>query len=227
MMTDSGHHVISGREGLPVLLEGIVFLLALIPVVRRASLIVPAASPTVLITTLLFESILCFTMVLDKNRRRRAWSHRRRACKVATVDRGQQVGQLALDLFLGEIIYYPSWLRHSRSYVPGAIIEAVKVTLDTIKLKIKSSSYLFTFESALRPDGGTWGTLNILVDGSFVLSINAALSQDRWEMRGSCHTASLFIDGPWVQELLDLSVEAKECHRTRLKISREIPKGKR
>ena len=68
MMTDSGHHVISGSEGLPVLLEGIVFLLALIPVVRRASLIVPAASPTVLITTLLFESILCFTMILDKNR---------------------------------------------------------------------------------------------------------------------------------------------------------------
>jgi hypothetical protein len=227
MMTDSGHHVISEREDLPVLLEGIVFLLALLPVVRCASLIVPAASPTVLITTLLFESILCITMVFDKNRRRRAWSHRRRPCEVATVDRSQQVGQLALDLFLGEIIYYPSWLRHSRSYVPGAIIEAVKVTLDTIKLKIKSSSYLFTFESALRPDGGNWGTLNILVDDSFVLSISAALSQDQWEIRGSCHTVSLFVDGPWVQELLDLSVEAKECRRTRLEICRGRPQGQR
>jgi hypothetical protein len=226
MMTDSGHHVISGREGLPVLVEGIVFLLALLPVVRHASLIVPAASPPVVITTLIFESILCVTMLLDKTRRRRARSQKR-ACDVATVDRGQQVGQLALDLFLGEIIYYPSWLRRSRSYVPGAVIEAAKLTCDKTQLQIRSSTYLFSFESVLRPDGSNCGTLNIFVDDSFVLSISAALSQEQWVIRGACHGAGVFIDGPWVQELLDLSVEAKECRRTRLKISREISQGKR
>ena len=154
MITDSERHVISGHEGFHVLVEGIVFLLALLPVVRRASLIVPATSPSVVITTLVFESILCATMLLDKIYWRRAWSQRGRACEVATVDRGQQVGQLALDLFLSKIIYYPSWLQRSRSNVPSSIIEAVKVTFNTVKLKIRSSNYLFTFESGVQPDGG-------------------------------------------------------------------------
>jgi len=227
MITDSERYVSSGHESFHVLVEGIVFLLALLPVVRRASLIVPATSSTVVITTLVFESILCATMLLDKIHWRRAWSQRGRPCEVATVDRGQQVGQLALDLFLSKIIYYPSWLQRSRSNVPSSIIEAVKVTFDTVKLKIRSSTYLFTFESGVQPNGDNWGTLKIFVDDSFVLSVMAALSQDRWATRGTCHTASLFIDGPWVQELFDLSAEAKECRRTRLKISGEMPEGKR
>lgn len=210
MIAATEHFTSSERENVRVLMGGIAFLLAFLPAIRFVSLTAPVCSPRALAATLLLESVVCLTMLMHKVQ----W--RRERCQQQTVvaDRRHQVEEVALGLFLREIVYYCSWIRHSRGYVPARITEAIRVDTDTIKLVISGSEYLFTFESAIQDDGSNWGKLDLSVDDVIVLSVSAALSQDRWEIHASRHTGEVFVEGPWVDELLALSTEARECRRT-------------
>jgi hypothetical protein len=124
-----------------------------------------------------------------------------------------EVARVAFDLYFGEILFYPSWSQCAPGYVPARVTEAIKGAFGTVKLTLSGSEYLFTLQ---REDGNVAGEsarLDLSVNSSQVLSVSAVVSEDQWITHTSSHSLRAFVNGPWVQELLTLATEAKECRR--------------
>ena len=122
------------------------------------------------------------------------------------------VDHAAMDLYLTEVVYYPSWIQHSRARVPAQISEAVKVSEDAIELTTTRSTYLFQWDP--KPtDRGDGGELTIQLNGSVVFRVQAAVSRDQWLTSASSYSVLECVQGPWAQELVGIWAESKECRR--------------
>ncbi len=119
-IASDGPSVIPTSEGIQVLVEGIVLLLTLLPAVHCASLLAPPGSSVVLISTTMVEFGLCLMMILRMVRWRNARVRESRARALTAALQDLQVSRLIFDFFLGEIIYYPSWIQHSPAHVPAS-----------------------------------------------------------------------------------------------------------
>jgi hypothetical protein len=119
--------------------------------------------------------------------------------------------RIAVELYLKEISYYPSWIHHSRGRVPARIREALKTAADTVKIKTGSAEYLFDWECTHMDNGCDRGELTLWVDDSIVLRVGSVLSRDQWLTSASSYQVLALVEGRWVEELFAISTESKEC----------------
>jgi len=56
-----------------------------------------------------------------------------------------KIRELFDELYFHNIIFYPSWIQHSRAHVPAMVHSAAKVGKEEIHLEINSRKYVFRF----------------------------------------------------------------------------------
>lgn len=119
--------------------------------------------------------------------------------------------RIALELYLKEVMYYPSWIQHSRGRVPARILTATKPTTDAVSLTTSECKYLFEWDHTHMDDGRDRGELTVSANDRSVFKVRAVVSQDQWLTSASAYSVLNFIEGPWVEELLAIWGESKEC----------------
>jgi hypothetical protein len=124
-----------------------------------------------------------------------------------------EVARVAFALYLGEILFYPSWSQCAPEYVPARVTEVVKGAFGAVKLTLSGVEYLFTLQQEDGNLPGGSARLDLSVNNSHVLSVSAVISEDQWIAHTSGHSLRAFVNGPWVEQLLVLAAEAKECRR--------------
>ena len=116
----------------------------------------------------------------------------------------------ALEFYLTEVMYYPSWIQHSRARVPMQISEAIKTGIDAVHLKTSRTDYLFEWDCIHMDDGQDRGELTLSVNDSIVFRVRGLVTRDQWLTSASSYAVITFVEGFWVQELLGIWAESKE-----------------
>jgi hypothetical protein len=120
----------------------------------------------------------------------------------------QGIHRVVINLFLREIIHYPSWIYRSRGYVPIRVAEAVKVDTDSVCLTIGGSNYLFTAIREPWSAGRSQITLRLVVDDALVLSAGADVIEDQLKTHTVGHYLDTLLVGPWIDGLFGLWTDA-------------------
>jgi hypothetical protein len=128
----------------------------------------------------------------------------------------REIHRVVIDLFLREIIHYPSWIHRSRSYVPSCVTEAVEVDTDSDCLTIDGSNYLFTVVREPWNAGRSQIALRLVVDDSLVLSAGADLIEDQMKTHAVDHYLDTLQVGPWIEELFGLWADADAGHHAKV-----------
>ena len=128
----------------------------------------------------------------------------------------QGIHRVVINLFLREIIHYPSWIHLSPSYVPTRVTEAVKVDTDSVQLIIGGSNYLFTAIREPWSAGRSQIALRLVVDDSLVLSAGADVIEDQLKTHTVGHYLDTLLVGPWIDGLFGLWTDADRGHHAQV-----------
>jgi hypothetical protein len=128
----------------------------------------------------------------------------------------QGIHRVVIDLFLREIIHYPSWIHRSPSYVPTCVTEAVKVDTDSVQLTTNGSNYLFTAIREPWSAGRSQIALRLVVDDALVLSARAVVIEDQLKTHTVGHYLDTLLVGPWIEELFGLWTDADRGHHAQV-----------
>jgi len=142
---------------------------------------------------------------------------RKRAAREIGVDK------LISDLYFSQIQYYPSWIQHSRDYVPDEISQATESgskkedAEKVIEITLFDKKYTFEFgsKSFSLPDGEntTHGDLTLYENEKKVLKLNCSLNYDEICSEWRPFDIEAYIEGNWIgcfTKLKEIIKEKKE-----------------
>jgi len=124
--------------------------------------------------------------------------------------------RIALELYLTEVVYYPSWIQHSRARVPMQVSQAIKTGVDAVLLKTSRTEYLFEWNCNHMDDGQDRGELTVSVNGCIVFRVRGLVARDQWLTSASSYSVMTLVEGSWVEELLAIWAESKEVRLRKL-----------
>lgn len=138
------------------------------------------------------------------------------------------IPKLFEGLYFHKIIHYPSWITHSRGYVPALVTNAARLDDRSIQIILEGKKYIFRFEERRfsTPDGESHrhGLLEVFQNDQRVLALDAAFEYEReydpdWAVFG----VEAFIEGEWLNDFTKLEKQIEINKEEREKKQREDP----
>ncbi len=113
------------------------------------------------------------------------------------------------ELYFHNIIYYPRWIKHSRSYVPSIVTSVIELEKEAIQIELNGKKYLFCFKENKfsTPDGEAHrhGLLELSLSNERLLALNAAFDYEReYDPDWSIFGIEAFIEGDWIRDFQEL-----------------------
>ncbi len=137
----------------------------------------------------------------------------------------RQIPEAVLELYLDSLRFYPKWQKMYPSYTLPEVQLATELAYNVTQIKTRRAEYIFTFNQRTTSideiaEVVTTGELQLLCDNTLVLKLGTSYSCDEknkpeWLPR----SVEIFVDGEWVDELLDLASRHKEHERNRVKLA--------
>lgn len=146
------------------------------------------------------------------------------------------VPELINELYHKNIKYYPSWIEHSRDYVPSVVISAVKEVnkqeksngkeWERIKINLKGKEYIFDFEEhsfSVEGDYCHQGNLGLFLDNKKMLALSMSKDLDKYDSIWWVFNVDAFIESDWIKDFKELKEAIKLQEIERNKKKREDP----
>jgi hypothetical protein len=137
----------------------------------------------------------------------------------------RQVPEAVLELYLDSLRFYPKWQQIYPTYTLPDVQVATELAYNVTLIRTQRAEYIFTFTQRVTcideiAEDVTTGDLQLLCDNTLVLKLGASYSCDskkncEWLPR----SVEIFIDGAWVDELLDLAARHKAQERNQVNLA--------
>jgi hypothetical protein len=137
----------------------------------------------------------------------------------------RQIPEAVLELYLDSLRFYPKWQKIYPSYTLPDVQLATELAYNVKQIKTQRAEYIFTFNQRTTcideiAEEITTGDLQLLCDGTLVLKLGASYSCDeRNNSQWFPRSVEIFVDGEWVDELLDLASRYKDQERNQVNLA--------
>jgi hypothetical protein len=137
----------------------------------------------------------------------------------------RQLPEAVLELYLDSLRFYPKWQKIYPSYTLPDVQLATELAYNVTQIKTRRAEYIFTFNQRTTSideiaEVVTTGDLELLCDNTLVLKLGASYSCDeRNNSQWFPRSVEIFVDGEWVDELLDLASRYKDQERNQVNLA--------
>ena len=138
----------------------------------------------------------------------------------------RKVPHRVLRLYVSSLRNYPSWKKLCQPYLHPDVLQAVEISYNATRVKTKSAEYVFSFTQRSTiideiNEAIETGQLEVRCNNTLVFKIGASCSRlasggRRWSPR----SIESFIEGPWVDELLELAIKVRLHERQQQRLER-------
>ena len=137
----------------------------------------------------------------------------------------RHIPEAVLELYLDSLRFYPKWQKTYPSYTLPDVQLATELAHNVTQIKTQRAEYVFTFnQRTTRIDEiaevVTTGDLRLLCNNTLVLRLGASYScEDGNNSQWLPRSVEIFVDGEWVDELLDLASRHKDQERNQVNLA--------
>ncbi|ODS34494.1 MAG: hypothetical protein SCARUB_00370 [Candidatus Scalindua rubra] len=128
------------------------------------------------------------------------------------------IPELISGLYHDNIKYYPSWINHSREYVPTIVERAHKqedgYNKEKVEIVLNNKICLFKYQKPLITD---YGQLKLYIDGKKVFAVSEEEYHDEYYDNYHPILVDAFVEGEWINDFQQLDKQIKILEEKRAK----------
>lgn len=130
------------------------------------------------------------------------------------------IPKLISDLYHHNIRYYPSWIGHSREYVPTMIERAHerkhRNNKEEVEILLNKKVYLFKYEED-DIEENVYGNLKLFINGEKGFAISESVFHDKEKSYYNPIAVDAFGEGEWINDFQQLDKQIKVLAQKRKK----------